>query len=203
MLLTSSPRILSPIPSPPSSSPFRSRAKQSDRSRPSSKILRAPGPSALQAAPLGGRGRKQPPSPHPNFPHSGQNNGFLPGKRSSAEAGRAPQTKRDLAGDRQVRRREALPSSSLGTCPSLVDPRRHPCPQPSKTKRARDPRPGREAEPAVNNARPASWHRPHALIGPLRNRAARGGGWRAGARGVRWRCACAGRACAGRGRCFV
>lgn len=78
----------------------------------------------------------------PTSPHSGQNNGFLPGKRSSAEAGRAPQTKRDLAGDRPVRKREALPSSSLGTCPSSVDPHAPPVPpaQPDQARAGPPPR---------------------------------------------------------------
>ncbi|XP_059991735.1 ectonucleotide pyrophosphatase/phosphodiesterase family member 7 [Lagenorhynchus albirostris] len=56
-------------------------------------------------------------------PASGQNNGFLPGKRSSEEARRTPETKRDSTADRQVRRGKAPPSSPRGTRPRSADPR--------------------------------------------------------------------------------
>ncbi|XP_007462451.1 PREDICTED: ectonucleotide pyrophosphatase/phosphodiesterase family member 7 [Lipotes vexillifer] len=56
-------------------------------------------------------------------PASGQNNGFLPGKRSSEEARLTPETKRDSTVDRQVRRGKAPPSSPRGTRPRSPDPR--------------------------------------------------------------------------------
>ncbi|XP_059938688.1 basic salivary proline-rich protein 4-like [Mesoplodon densirostris] len=125
-----SPRVsgtLSSIPSPPPPQPVLLPRK----------IVRLPKTKGDQVQKCGGRLGPPRPKKRPSGtgagsgrlaasqlpPASGQNNGFLPGKRSSEEAGRTPETKRDSNVDRQVRRGKAPPSSPRGTRPRSADPR--------------------------------------------------------------------------------
>nr|XP_058904979.1 ectonucleotide pyrophosphatase/phosphodiesterase family member 7 [Kogia breviceps] len=122
--LTTTP---SGAPLPSTCTHCTSRQLQYDCPRPKeTKFKNAEGAWALRApssAPRG-QGQEAASSPSPNFPPaSGQNNGFLPGKRSSEEAGRTPETKRDSTVDRQVRRGKGPPSSPRGTRPRSADPR--------------------------------------------------------------------------------
>lgn len=162
-----------------------------DRQRPSSKRRRAGGPSAPQAASLRNPGRKQQPSRVLTSPTSAQNNGFLPGKRSSEEAGRTPETGTRLTIPRPETTGRFLLPRKRPACARWT-----PITARAATARpgARDPKPGREAEPSLNNERPAPGTAPArslACAGSGRpgrmgraaglgaRRAARGGGARA------------------------